>query len=292
MIDRTHPKIVVVCYPAGAGGNFLINCLSLSDQCVLRNKHLAARQLQGQLTSHNKLEFFYAELDDSLETMKWNDLGVTNIDFFGVAKTVYLEEYAEMIGNMFDPIVDAVIGAGKYIFIVCHTTQYLEAYKKFWPNAKVVVFTEYHKFVQQRGYNNEYQTSVLRLQNYWQAVKGVDWPNNPPMNHSDLSNLPLFIKEELMGQFRAEILTYLEFVPTRQILHDQAIDLGIKTSQYFVWDVKQNYSGNQEIFLANLHACAKWLGIELKIDDQQLVKFYLQWLDTIFQLVSQPYVPE
>lgn len=292
MIDRTHPKIVVVCYPAGAGGNFLINCLSLSDQCVLRNKNLAARQLKGQLSDNDKLEFFYTELDRSLETMKWNDIGVTNIDFFGIAKTIYFEEYAEIIGHMFDPIVDAVIAADKYIFIVCHTTQYLEVYKKFWPNAKVVVFTEYHKFVRQRGYDKEYQTSVQKLQDYWQAVRGSDWPNYPPMNHSDLSNLPLFVKEELMGEFRGEILTHLEFEPMRQPLHDRAIDLVIKTSPCFVWNVQQNYSGNQEIFLNNLYACAKWLGIELKINGEKMEKFYCKWLDTIFQLVSQPFVPE
>lgn len=293
MIDRTYPKIVVVCYPAGAGGNFLVNCLSLTDQCVLRNRNLAAKQLDGNLTSDDKLKFFQSELVTSRQTKKWRDLGVTNIDFFGVGKTSYLEEYAEIIEDMFDPIVGTVIGADKYMFIICHTTQYLDAYKKFWPKAKVIVFTEYHRFVRQRGYDKD-QNTIQRLKQYWQDVKGYDWPDDPPMTRDDLFSLPLFVKEELLGtMFQKGILKYLDYVPTRQILHDQTINLRIKSEHYFEWSVEKNFSGDQHMFLDNLNACAKWLGIRLEIDNQLLGKFYSQWLDTIFHIVkfSQPGEP-
>lgn len=152
MIDRNYDRITIVCYPAGAGGNFLINCLSLTDNCVLRNAQLADQQLAGKMSVTDKLEYLQAQLKHSKQQQIWNDLGLGCENLFGMPSHGYFDRYPEAIQQRFNAIVPKLIEQQKHLFIVAHTAQYLKAYCKFWTNAKIIVMTDYCDFLQARRF--------------------------------------------------------------------------------------------------------------------------------------------
>jgi hypothetical protein len=132
---RNYDKIVIVCYPHGAGGNFLINCLSLTDQCVLRDSNLAEQQLASGFDVKEKLKYLNDNLEFSKKTKQWNDLNLGCGRLFGIENLLYLTEYPEIIETQFNYIIPQLIKQNKYLFIVAHSIQDIEAYQKFWTNA-------------------------------------------------------------------------------------------------------------------------------------------------------------
>jgi hypothetical protein len=97
MIDRNYNKIILLCYPGGAGGNFLMNCLSLNDQCVFRDSNLAEKQLRSNFNVQDKISYLFTELEKSLIHKNWNDLGLGCHQLFGIPNVLYLKEYPEII---------------------------------------------------------------------------------------------------------------------------------------------------------------------------------------------------
>jgi hypothetical protein len=281
MIDRNYDKVIILCYPAGAGGNFLINCLSLNDQCVLRDSRLAERQLHSGFTSAEKLDYFQTQLDITLTTKKWNDLGLGCNNLFGIDSSAYFFEYPEIIQKKFNYVIPQLIRNNKYLFIVAHTTQHLEACCNFWTNARTIFFTDYHKFVKDR--TSKSSTKNLNLIRYWNTVGGPSWPEDPPASYHEFLQLPSIIQEELVTDFHSEIFRWIDSPPLRDDLHDLAVKnyLNSGGDQVTEWNVANNYVGNESKFLIGLHRCADWARIGINVSDSAVLCYYQNWLRVI-----------
>ena len=77
--DFMTDRLVIVYYPLGAGGKFLINCLGLSNQCVLQSIELANNQINNQFTSIEKFQFLKFQI-----RIKKRIFGIWNLFFWNL----------------------------------------------------------------------------------------------------------------------------------------------------------------------------------------------------------------
>ena len=82
MINFDTRNLIIVCYPGGAGGKFLINSLGLSDDCVFQDADLASRQLQQDFTPADKFSYLTNKINKV--TGEWHDLDLGCVQLFGV----------------------------------------------------------------------------------------------------------------------------------------------------------------------------------------------------------------
>jgi hypothetical protein len=111
---------------------------------VLRDAILAEQQLSVGIDVEKKLIYLQSQLATSKRTGLWNDLALGCANLFGIPGLAYLEKYPEIIQKQFNYVIPQLIKQQKYLFIIAHSTQYLDAYCKFWTNARVIFMTEYH----------------------------------------------------------------------------------------------------------------------------------------------------
>jgi len=120
---------VIVCYPGGAGGKFLINSLGLSRSAVFQDINLANAQLAGNLTSQDKFNYLINELNNV--TTYWNDLNLGCGYITGINPQQFIEK------NL-------------YLFLVAHNSQIMDQRISQWPNAKFIVFKNATEFILSR----------------------------------------------------------------------------------------------------------------------------------------------
>ena len=281
---KNYNKIVIVCYPAGAGGNFLINCLSLTSQCVLRDSILAEQQLTLGFDISKKLKYFNDKLEIVKKTNQWNDLDLGCSNLFGFNNLMYLTEYPEVFEKQFNYVIPQLINQDKYLFIVAHTMQMLEAMQKFWTNAQVIFFTEYRNFIQQRGHDRSTSKLKKNIYHYWNIVKGTDWPALPPLTMADFLNLPNTIQCELTENFHSEIFRYFDSTNLKDELFDRDVNKHqqLLKNRAFIWNVADTYSGDSSKFLPELYRCANWLDLKIMADTRDIIDYYNAWQETMY----------
>jgi hypothetical protein len=282
---REYDKVVIVCFPTNAGGNFLINCLSLTDQCVLRNSLLCIKQLTHGMTVNDKIKYLLSQLELAA-TNEWNDLNLGCASLFGIESQLYFTEYPEIIEKKFFPCVTDLINLGKYLFIVAHSIQTVEAIQKFWTNSRVVFFTEYQQFLDNRQHIHLRPRKIKNyaLIEYWQLIKGETWPNMPPRNEYEFLKLPGAIQQECTDIFKGEIFRMFDYKELRTELFNKDVNQYqqlLTNSRAFTWNVNETYHGDTTKLLTQVHLCAEWLKITISASDNDIVRYYNQWLETL-----------
>jgi hypothetical protein len=66
-----YPYINFFTYPSGAGGKFLINCLSLNDKAVFCHSILAQQQIDGKFSVDDKLNYIFKHLQIAKQRNNW-----------------------------------------------------------------------------------------------------------------------------------------------------------------------------------------------------------------------------
>ena len=145
MINFDTDRLIILWYPGGAGGKFLINALGLSNSAVLQDNELAIKQVRDLFTPADKLAHLRMQLD--LVTTHWNDLNLGCEQFFNFSNDLYLKNQPIDI----NPNIEFVINNNLYFFIVAHDARYIREYLKRWPNAKVIIFKNVRDFILSRG---------------------------------------------------------------------------------------------------------------------------------------------
>ena len=259
MINFNTDRLVIVCYPRLSGGKFLINCLGLNDNCVFQHQDLVNINYQEKITYlHNKL-------DQARQNKKWTDLDLGCRELFDDRSFTCISLTATQLSN----------DNNRFFFLVAHDIPTLKKYLKFWKNPKIVFFQNYYDFIQQRKSIKD-QT----ITEYWNRVKGPDWPSNPPASISDIKKLPKFVQAELKDMFNNEIKTILTPDPilTKFDKQTQQITKKINPKNCYFWDV-DNYNSS-ELLTSNLQQCYNWLGLTI-YSKQDIVNYYNDWVDTL-----------
>ena len=156
---------IVLWYPAGSGGKFLINCLALSRHCHLQHSEL----IKQQATPIDKFTHLMNELE-LVATGKsnnvpgtWSDLGMGNDNIFDQSNCELLEP--------------ATIGDGIVFFTAHGHTQGL-GYKflKKYPKSTVILFTKFNKFIAWRSEHSNIKYDTLDIFEFPQVTnKVLEW---------------------------------------------------------------------------------------------------------------------
>ena len=146
-------KIIFVCYPPGAGGKFLINCLGLSDNATLQHQNLI------DYTKQQKKTFLYNKITGHDKSGPWKDLGLGCNELLGDLKLSGTLEHGAILGKLEVGLPFNDIGkqlsnqTAKDFFYVCHDEDTRATNTTVFPNAKQIHFINNEDFLKQRpGY--------------------------------------------------------------------------------------------------------------------------------------------
>jgi hypothetical protein len=164
-------RIIIVAYPNGAGGKFLINSLALSNQAVLQHCSLTA------LNSSQKIELLCHRYNNR-KGERWGDIGLGCFQLFGVNQIPHSQtdlEYRDVIARL--------INQQKYFFLVVHNPDHLAHVVRIWSNAKVIHFTNYQDFMLTHRWlpgHHQLSNRLRAFKTWWKSRRQPDWPDRPP----------------------------------------------------------------------------------------------------------------
>lgn len=197
LVSIDSSKIISLLYIEGAGGKFIINCLGVSNNATLQSESLTKKQLQNQLSPADKFQVIMSRLTAE-NGNQWKDLGFQYDLFFG-------EDVVDP--RHWNPTAIAANQSGLYSFFEGHHWTHTEFYVKFFPEASIIHLVNTNEFI-----------SIIDRPNYpcvgkyWNQIRDVGWPEDPPLSAQDILKLPTFIQEELSSIFQNQIQEF--FVDT------------------------------------------------------------------------------
>jgi hypothetical protein len=172
MINYHTDKLIILCYPGGAGGKCLINSLGLSNGAVFQDIDLAIKQINGNFSPLDKLSYLKNQF--ALCKDHWSDLNLGCIQFFGINNNVYLTKSPIVI----NPDVEQIINQNLYFFIVAHNINYLKEYLIHWPNAKIILFKNTKDFILSRGNFRNSGVEIPPTSAVKRSIIEFDWEIN------------------------------------------------------------------------------------------------------------------
>lgn len=275
-----YDKVLIVCYPPGAGGNFLMNCLALADDGVFLDAKLARQQLDGQFDLHAKQQYLSRKLNEAAARRCWSDLDLGNEQFFGVSRNDMYFLFPEILAHRLNVTVEMVIKAGKKFFISEESMAGVDRIKKLWPNAGLIVFVNFRKFVIQRKYHIDINQESQRKK-YWNTIKSDLYPPHPPKNLEEFYQLQDWLQQELIKQFHGEISQWFDLTSLENQLWHQHIEVLQQKYQdsLMIWDVDKNFASSANLIDA-VKAVRQKFGIE-SVPDHILDWYYREWRTTI-----------
>jgi len=150
------PNVILVYYPAFAGGKFIMNSLSLSKHCVIPDPKYALHDLAYTTFDSDYYQFKIESILSSLppltnltdwrryELREWQLAGITNNDYGN--KTV-----ESLRDHKFNPMLEQVVNSGRYHCFLSHFYNETIGFKQVWPNAKLISLVNWKKFVKLAG---------------------------------------------------------------------------------------------------------------------------------------------
>jgi len=235
MINFNTDKIIIVVYPNGAGGKFLINCLGLSDDCVFQSAELAVRQLCGKFTQQDKIAYLLDKLNNTTE--KWDDLDLHTPYLFGINSSEYMIKHINDIN--FNRCIEPLINLNQhYLFITAHQYALVEACITGWPNARIILFENTEKFVSERCIRRP-----NKFFNIWVEIRKDNWPKLIPNTFDGLEKLPPAILTNLKSNFAEFYSSYVEYLTELYPSHQTVINFKNNFSEKIIlWNTNWYFS--------------------------------------------------
>ena len=288
-------KAIGLCYPNYAGGNFLINCLALNDVALFPHADLIRLQISKKLTAIDKLLFLQNSLD-SVTT--WNDLGLgSGYMFNGYSSVMNIDpsifsntEQADDLFKLFpsDLFTQLLIDNQYYFFIVAHYRDMSKRTLDIFPNITNIHFKNCEYFVSWRsGSGNK-----MELDQYWDNLKGSDWPNSPPRTLAEFKNYPAFIKNEVHDflylstvstEFDHELLTesgdtYADIQNNNTLHYNNS---NIVEKYHYEWDNNWFFSENETV--KNIEKLYNFLKFP-NFNEEFIRIYYKHWISTLYDI--------
>lgn len=283
--DFQTDRLVIVQYPAGSGGKFLMNCLGLSNDVFLQDINLAIEQIQGNLSPQKKLDLLIERMSASKNS--WTDLNMGCFSFFGVYLTIESTEclYPELAyGMQWNKQLREVYDSGKIFFIVSQTARTTRWFKQIWPNAKIINFYNTQPFFE------KYRQNFTRLPQYhhvenakreWDKIRQAGWPELPPMWIENFY-LPPF--DDIVDQID---LNKIKYIPSKTYFEQvEELEQQKQAEMFrdrifadnFQWDT--SWYCSEEKFLKHISEVYKFLKLsDCSIDSVR--ELYCNWINCL-----------
>jgi len=278
-------NLVLIFYPQGASGRFIISSLCFSDSWEYpfgqNNEHLL------QLTQEEKYQRISDRLNEN--NKQWNDFGIDEPDHllsvrkfnFNLALDEYLSDNLDQVNQQtLKCYWESEINVNGYVFKTVDTLAKLYINIKRYPHAKIVYFTNNLKYLNthRKQYTAKYtsrQDNIFRLYRHlyrhWDTIKGSNWPDMP-CSKQQYNSLPVNIQNELV-QFEDQ-KKFLNF----SILYDFYKSIS-NNKDVFFWNI--NHIGNKKQYLNSLQKLYKQFNFT-NYNKSLLSNFY----DNYFRVLS------
>jgi len=147
--------VIVRYYGGGSGGEFLKNCLSLSNNAVMTDPVLAELQLDGKLNYDKKVKILNSKISNN-SGFVWNDMGLYGGNFikydFGKSELFHARTCFKL---KFNPIMHRLTNEQEnYWIIKIHEYELVDCMLQVFPNAKIIEFINEDLFISIRNCNN------------------------------------------------------------------------------------------------------------------------------------------
>lgn len=279
-----NAQIIIAHYPRFTGGKFLLNCLGLSHKVTLQDYRCLLLQLNNRLNPEQKCNLLIKKLNYASNNLKWNDLGLGCYKLFGLENSVDYDHVFENNSNILSPLLSQASLAGIKLPLVSSGLDLLYSQLRVWPNAKIIKLINYTRFV--NTFRKNYQPvsfdqerhQISPIVHYWNAIKGIDWPVEPPKTYFDYDQLPDFIKLELTQMFDSEIFSYID----HECAHNQLLNRrNVALDSALIWNVDSIFNYTQFIKeLKNLYS-----KLELTDFNENLIyNYYHSYINTLTKI--------
>ena len=274
MID--YENCTIIAYPPKAGGKFLANCLALNEHAVFQDAKLAQLQLNKSFSVQDKIHYLDKKLQEAKIKKEWRDLDLGHGQLFGIDVEIYNEHFHEIIYKKINTgVILNCIQKKLQLFADVHSLGTLDNMQKFWGiNGKTIIFTNYRKFVDERSKESAHGEYIDLLQ-YWNTIRGGSWPNDPPKNHSQLTQLPGYIQDELKNVFYNEITRFFSYIEDYDLLWTKKTKLLKKQHSVFEFDVNYAYENCHQFYKVYTQLCNF---LKLPIQEKKIIDWYFnEW---------------
>jgi len=215
----TNDNAIILYYPPGAGGKFLISCLCLADNVAFPDVEIAYDQLHHGLSQTQKYDILSNAITAAQD--KWNDFLLMPSYFafgagkhqnnynFGVLKFLIDNIDQEFNITEFlvpDAIIDKIKKQKMYFLTFTHSIFQFYFFSQYWKDSffinfkNSINFSEKYrkKYIQQYIDKNDnynlfrYVNGIRRKYNY---IAGVDWPSFNIVLNKELDEYSTVVNE-------------------------------------------------------------------------------------------------
>lgn len=198
-------KIIFICYPPGAGGKFLINCLGLSDSAVLQHQNYI------NFTKEQKQKYLYNQITGYEKTNSWKDLGLGCNQLLGDLALTDTLEHGAILGKLEVglPFNDTGVMLSnqtkKDFFYVCHDEDTRATNMEVFPNARQIHFINNKDFLNKRIAYRDFvdvewqsQTDLIWNTTWYESIDLTVWGIEQiydKLGYKDFDSVYEFIKQ-------------------------------------------------------------------------------------------------
>jgi len=260
-IHSDTDNVVIICYPAYAGGKFLINSLSLSNNAIMQHEIITEMQLNNLEVYDLKVNYLIQNVNN---TSKWNDINLNAHRIFGVNEDEY-------INPSFSKLLEKVTSSPYKFFYEVHDPENLHNILNYWNNAKVIVFVESQQFIYMRA------NVTRRIEDYWDTIKQSNWPNVPPKTLEEYYNLDQNIINELEQINHKTEKIYPNKIRRLLNNHDEFGDQYkkyISSNDVYYWN--NNWYFSKEQTIQHIKEIYEWLDMTI-VDIGDIMRYYDAW---------------
>ena len=156
---------IVVYFPCGAGGKFIINCLSLSQHCVVFSKKFAKWELTQPIDNtlyQAKLAEVLKTIPPTVKDLRWQDYEM---------EARWIAYYQDQNCVSLDPLVDTIVSQSKHLAFGSHVPETINLLLKEYPNFKnIVKLTNYTDWMIKSSWKLPEFPNEAEKKAYWDYV--------------------------------------------------------------------------------------------------------------------------
>jgi len=264
-------NVVIVAFPTGAGGKFLINCLGISSRCVLQDASFVKQDLSGQLDSGKKFNI----IRDRILRIRgyWNDLNF-GFMYTGASIEDYRSYYKNNDFSVFDfnPDLEKVINENRLFFLEAHDADDIKTFSKVWPNAKLILFKNCLEFILERNARSDAVEEWNRILNSGECAGLDSWPKRAPLTYYELSTYPDYVQTALETTFK------------NRAHHERLVDDIEKyksNNPTYYWDTNFYFSVDETV--DGVKKVYEWLGLE-DFDSDYIRQYHSLWINKLKEI--------
>jgi|DEB0MinimDraft_4_1074332.scaffolds.fasta_scaffold02339_2 hypothetical protein len=235
MIKKDTDKILIIHCPEDAGSEALINCLALSKDFLLRD-----------FNGPRDIDKKYLFLKNKIDTYKIGETFSTSS-----SNLLELTDYKKL---------NDILNSGSYIPIETNDDSNLQYALRIFPNAKVLQFTNFDKFI----FYKKYQDIIVN----YNTIKGIDWPDRlTPM----FEGFPTWVLKEIQKNYKEFYDRCRNCVISENFATEVISD--------YVWDAES--FTNTYLTVHNLSLLYDKLGLtDFNLD--RVTYFYTKWKTKVY----------